>query len=65
MDRKSITETKSVTANFNKYFTQIGPNVAEDIGTSTKSVNEYINKHGTTQRKKKISVNEFKDDTYK
>ena len=61
MDKKIITETESVAENFNKYFTQIGPNLAKDIGTSTKSFNKYIKKHGTTQSEKAISVNEFKN----
>ena len=38
---KSITEAKAIAENFNKYFTQIGPNLAKDIGISTKSSNEY------------------------
>ena len=61
MDKKSITETKSIAENFNKYFTQIGPNLAKDIGTSTRSFTEYIKKHGTTQPEKVISVTEFKN----
>ena len=61
MDKKSITETESIAENFNKYFTQTGPNLAKDIGTSTKSFNEYIKKHDTTQPEKVISVNELKD----
>ena len=61
MDKKSITETKPIAENFNKYFTQIRPNLAKGIGTSTKSFNEYIKKHGITQPEKLISVNEFKD----
>ena len=61
MDKKRITETKSIAENFNKYITQIGPNLAKDIGTSTKSFNEYIKKHGTTQPEKVIPVNEFKN----
>ena len=56
MDKKSITETKSIADNFNKYFTQIGPNLAKDIGIWTRSFNAYIKKHGTTQPKKVISV---------
>ena len=35
--------------------------MAKDIGTSTKSFNEYIKKHDTTQPEKVISVNELKD----
>ena len=60
-DKKSVTETKSIAENFNKYFTQIGPNLAKDIGTSTKRFNQYIKKHGTTQPEKVIPVNEFED----
>ena len=61
MDKKSITETKPIAENFNKYFIQIGPKVQKDIGTSTKSFIEYIKKHITTQPEKVITVNEFKD----
>ena len=61
MDKKSIIETKFIAQNFNKYFTQIDPNLAKGIDTSTKSFNEYIRKNGTTQPEKLISVNEFKD----
>ena len=39
--KKSIAETKAIAENFYKYFTQIGPNLAKDIGISTKSFNEY------------------------
>ena len=61
VDKISITETESIAESFNKYFTQIGPKLAKDIGTSTKSFNEYIKKHDTTQPEKIISVNELKD----
>ena len=60
MDKKIITETKGIAENFNKYFTQIGPNLAKDIGTSTKSFSEYVKKHGTTKPEKLISLNQFK-----
>ena len=52
VDKISITETESIAKSFNKYFTHIGPKLAKDIGTSTKSFNEYIKKHGTTSQKK-------------
>ena len=61
MDKKVITETKSIAENLNKYFTHIGPNLAKDIGTSTRSFNEYIKEHVTTQAEKVISVNQFKN----
>ena len=59
VDKISITETESIAESFNKYFTHIGPKLAKD--TSTKSFNEYIKKHDTTQPEKVISVNELKD----
>ena len=61
MDKTSITETKSINEDFNKNFTQIRLNLAKDIGTSTKSLTECINKHGNTQPEKVIPVNEFED----
>ena len=67
MDKKSIAETESIAENLNKFFTQIGPNLAKYICTSTKSfneyikINEYIKKYATTQPEKVISVNEFED----
>ena len=64
VEKISITETESIAESFNKYFSQIGPKLAKDIGTPTKSFNEYIKKHDTTRPqkvKKVISVNELKD----
>ena len=56
MDKKSITETESIAESFNNYFTPIGPKLAKDIGTSTKSFNEFIKKHDTFQSEKVIPV---------
>ena len=61
LDMISITEIESIAESLNTYFTQIGPKLANDIGTSTKSFNEYIKKHDTTQPERVISVNELKD----
>ena len=41
--------------------TQTSANLVKYIGISTKSFDEYINKHENTQSQKVISVNEFKD----
>ena len=56
MHKKSITETESIAKNFNEYFTQIGPNLAKDIGSSTKRFNKYIKKHGNTHLEEVIFV---------
>ena len=61
MDKKSITETNSIAESFSRYFTQIGPNLTKDIGISTRSFNECVAYHGTTQPENVICVNEFKD----
>ena len=61
VDKKSITKTSSAAESFNRYFAQIGPNLTKDIGISTRSFNECIAYHGTTQSEKAICVNEFKD----
>ena len=61
MDKKSITKTSSVAESFNRYFAQIGPNLTKDIGISTRSFNECVAYHGTTQPENVICVNEFKD----
>ena len=61
VDKKSITETESIAGSFNKYFTQIGPKLAKSISASTKSFNECLKKHDTTQLGKVISTNELND----
>ena len=52
VEKKSITETKSIAEKLYKYFTLIGPNLVKDVSTSTKSFIVYINKHGTTTNRK-------------
>ena len=61
VENKSITERESIAESFNKYFTQIGPNLAKNIGTSSKSFNEYIKKHSSTWPEKIKSLSELKD----
>ena len=56
MHKKSITETESIAKDFNEYFTQIGPNLAKDIGSSTKRFNKYIKKHGNNHLEEVIFV---------
>ena len=52
MDKKSITETKSISENFNEYFTQIGPNLAKNIGTSTKILMSTLTNMALPSQKK-------------
>ena len=52
VDKKSITETESIAESLNKYFTQIGPTLAKDIGTSTKSFNDTLRNMTLPSQKK-------------
>ena len=61
VDKRSINVTISIAENFDKYFIYICTKLTKDIGISTKSFNENINKHTTTQPEKVISINEFKN----
>ena len=52
MDKKSITETESIVENFNKYFTQIGPNLAKDIGHQLKVLMSTLRNMALPSQKK-------------
>ena len=54
VDKISITETESIAESFNRYFTQIDPKLAKDIGTSTKSFNVLLRNMTLPTRKSNI-----------
>ena len=59
--QQPLPKTESIAESFNKYFTQNGPRLAKDIGTSTKIFNEYMKNNDTTQPEKVIFANELED----
>ena len=42
VDKESITNIHSIAENFNKFFTEIGPNLANKINPSRKHFHEYL-----------------------
>ena len=61
VDKESITNIHSIAENFNKFFTEIGPNLANKINPSRKHFHEYLKEFQTYQPENVISVNELKD----
>ena len=57
----SITQNSSIAENFNKYFTEIGPNLAKKIGKSNKHFAQYLYKHVSELSEHPLSINELKD----
>ena len=62
---KFITSTDSITKNINKYFAEIGPNLANKISTPLANFDTYLNnKCNIFQPENALSINELKDDFY-
>ena len=64
VDGKNITNILSITENFIKYFTEIGPNLAHKIDPPSKHFHEHLKEYQTPQPENVISVNEFKDELF-
>ena len=61
VDKESITNIHSIAKNFNRFFTEIGPNLANKINPPGKHFHEYLKEYQTCQPENVISVNELKD----
>ena len=61
VDEKNITNINSIAENFNKYFTEISPNLVNKIDPPRKHFREYLKEYQTSQPENVISVNELKD----
>ena len=57
VDKESITNRHSIAENFNKFFTEIGPNLANKINLPRKHFHEYLKEYQTCQPENVISVN--------
>ena len=57
VDKESITNIHSIAENFNKFFTEIGPNLANKINLPRKNFHEYLKEYQTCQPENVISVN--------
>ena len=61
VDEKNITNVHSIAEIFNKYFTEIGPNLANKTDRRRKHFHEHLKEYQTCQPENVISVNELKD----
>ena len=61
IDKESITNMHSIAEDFNTFFTEIGPNLANKINPPRKHFYEYLKKYQTCKPENVISGNELKD----
>ena len=61
VDKKNVTNIHSIAKNFNKFFTEIGPNLANKIDLPRKYFHEYLKEYQKCQPENVIFVNELKD----
>ena len=61
MEKKEITDIKSIAKNFNRHFTEIGPTLAKKVGSSSVNFHKYLEAYSITQPEKDLTVNELKD----
>ena len=59
--KRKATALYKVIENFNTFFTEVGPNLANKINPPRKHFHEYLNKYQTCQPENFISVNELKN----
>ena len=60
MEKKEITDIKSIAKNFNRYFTEIGPTLAKKVGSSSVNFHKYLEAYSITQPEKDLTVNKLK-----
>ena len=61
MEKKEITDIKSIAENFNRYFTEIGPTLTKKVDSSSVNFHQYLEAYNITQQEKDLTVNELKD----
>ena len=58
---KEITDLKTIAEKFNKFFTEIGPNLVKDIDPSSVTFDNYLKTFNANQPEHNLTVNELKD----
>ena len=58
---KEITELEAIAASFNKFFTEIGPNLATDIYPSLVTFEKYLKSFHKNQKENDLTINELKE----
>ena len=59
INKDVISEEKYIANAFNNFFFNIGPKLADDIPTATKSFENYV--QNTNEKEEPITINELKD----
>ena len=52
---------KTITEKFNKFFTEIGPNLTKDIDPSLVTFEDYLKTFNANQPEQNLAVKELKD----
>ena len=60
INKNDVTSEIGIANEFNKFFTNIGPELAEKIPTASRTFESFLNKIDTTMPADSISVNELK-----
>ena len=58
---KETTDLKSMAESFNKFFTEIGPNLAKDIDSPSVTFDKYLKTCNKNQLEHSLTVNELKE----
>ena len=61
INKNAIFEEKHIENAFNNVFTNIGPKLADDISTATRSFESYVQNTNEAIKGEPITINELKD----
>ena len=61
VNKNIMFEEKDIANAFNNFFINVGPKLADDIPTATRSFESYVQKTNETIKEKPITINELKD----
>ena len=61
IEKNVISDEKQTANSFNNFFINVGPKLANDIATATKSCQSYFQKTNETLKGEPITINELRD----
>ena len=61
INKNDVTREISIANEFNKFFTKIGPELAEKIPTASRALESFLNKTDTTMPADPVTINEHKE----
>ena len=60
INKNDVTSEIGIANEFNKFFTKIGPELAEKIPTASRTFDSFLNKIDTTMPTDPVTINELK-----